>query len=665
MADEQMNGRGRLAVLAGLAAGLAGGPAWAADVVAVPIGDRIEVFEITDMHAPRGEARRLDAPASRVVDGRLLPVPDAVARPLAGRWTLSDRVVIRATDIAGVARDAGLDAGAFAPVAGRPGWYTIETGTVRGAAALARSLRSSRSVVSAEVDLTPPFDLRSAPNDPLFSQQWHLQNDLTPGVDVGAVDAWSMGYTGLGVMIGIIESGGFKTDHEDLAPRFDPFISQSNQFTSSHMTNVAGIAAGAGDNGLGVAGVAYNAGLAQRLIGSNFATASALTAFNDVIHVKNNSWGPSDDGRFDFPSPLVINAIADAAMTGRNGLGEIIVWAGGNGASADDRVDYDPYASSRYVIGVGAVGDNNRRADYSEPGASLLISTYSNGGARGITTTQSNGGYTANFGGTSAASPLAAGVVALMLEANPALTWRDVQHILVATARPVDPGDEGWTVNGAELLVNDNYGFGLVDAFGAVSVAEGWTGVGEEIAGSSGAVQVNQPIPDDNPVGLSIPVPVDDAVRCESVELVLDVSTTSVGDLRISMVSPEGTTSVFARPRIDPQDNYTGTVFTSVRHWGERADGVWTVRISDERGGETAVWNSAEIRVYGTDAGPGPCQQADLAEPYGILDLADTLAFVIAFQTGGSDADFAAPFGTLNGDDISGFIEAFLNGCGE
>jgi subtilisin-like proprotein convertase family protein len=649
--------------VAASAAGLA--PLASADVVAVPIGDRVEVFEVPDARGKRASADRLDAAPARVVDGRLRAVPDRGVRRFAGVWDLTDLVAVHAGDRGAAARAAGLPEASFAPVEGRPGWFTIETGSVRTAAAIAGVLARTPGVRSAEVVAAPPFDLRGAPDDPLLAQQWHLDNALDPDIDVRATEAWAMGYTGLGVTIGIVESGGFLTSHEDLAPGFNPAVSQPNQFTSSHMTQVAGIAAGAGDNGLGIAGAAYNAALAQRLIGNNFTTSRALTDFNDIIDVKNNSWGPSDDGRFDFPSPLIMSALATAAETGRGGLGEIIVWAGGNGASADDRVDYDPYASSRYAVGVGAVGDNDRRASYSEPGASLLISAYSNGGSRGITTTTSSGGYSANFGGTSAAAPLAAGVVALMLEANPALTWRDVQHILVASARPVDPGSEGWSVNGAGLLHNDDYGFGMLDALDAVTLAENWAGAGPEVSGSSGIVGVAQAIPDGSPVGLSVPIPVDAGVVCESVELVLDIQTESIGDLRISLVSPDGTTSVLARPRNDPQDNYPGTLFTSVRHWGERADGQWLVRVSDEDPGNPAVWNSAEIRVYGTEAGEGPCSAADLAEPFGVLDLADTLAFVIAFQTGDQRADFAPPFGALDEADLGGFVQAFLAGCGE
>lgn len=656
---------------AGLAVGVSlgglslfAGVAPAADeLLAVPMGNRVEVFEISDLTAKRATAARLDARPRDLAVGRLR-IGGVPRDRIGSEWQLGSRVLVRAKDLRSVNRAAGLGLATVRPIALSKDWYAIEADSIESAVRIAASLRGDPSIESVELDATPPFELRSLPSDPLLGDQWHLLNGFDAGVDVRAAGAWMMGYTGLGVTIGIVESGGFRVTHEDLAPLYNEAVSQPNDFISSHMTQVAGIAAGFGDNGVGVAGAAYNASLAQRLIGSNFQTSSALTAFNDVIDIKNNSWGPSDDGRFDFPSPLVMDAIRTAAETGRAGLGEIIVWAGGNGANASDRVDYDPYASSRYTIAVGAVGDDNIRSSYSEPGASLLVSAYSNGGSRGITTTQSNGGYTSNFGGTSAASPLAAGVIALMLEANPSLTWRDVQHILVKTSRVVSPNDEAWTVNGAGLLVNENYGFGLIDAAAAVGLAESWVTVGPELSATSGTVQIDAAIPDNDFAGVSRVISVETAVEIEAVELVLDVQTPAIGDLNITLVSPEGTASTLSRSRVDSQNDFSGTVFTSVRHWGERSDGDWTVRISDTRGGNQAFWANAEIRAFGADAGPGPCSAADMAEPFGVLDLADILAFVGAYQAQDSSADFAPPAGQFDEQDLSGFVTVFLAGCG-
>ena len=110
---------------------------------------------------------------------------------------------------------------------------------------------------------------------------------------------------------------------------------------------------------------------------------------------------------------------------------------------------------------------------------SVLICAPSDGAGADIVTTdllgragQSLLDYTTGFGGTSASAPLVTGVIALMLEANPSLTWRDVQHILVRTAVKNDPLDDGWSYNAAGYHVNHKFGFGRVDAAAAVNLAQ-------------------------------------------------------------------------------------------------------------------------------------------------------------------------------------------------
>ena len=298
---------------------------------------------------------------------------------------------------------------------------------------------------------------RYVPSDTFFLQQWHLRNTGqgggTAGADANVTAAWDRltaaggRVDGTGVTIGIVDDG-LWGQHPDLAPNYDAASSYDfvggdpNPSAGDHGTSVAGVAAARGDNSLGVTGVAFDARLAGlRLLGSgqNDATeAAALTYAPGSVDVYNNSWGPFDDGeRFEAPGPLATAAIEQAATLGRGGLGAVHVWAGGNGGPDDD-ANRDGYASSRYTIGVAAHSNFGTQSGYSEDGASLLVSAPSNGGSLGITTTSpyNNFGYTNSFGGTSSAAPLVSGVIALMLEANPALTYRDVQAILVDTARP-------------------------------------------------------------------------------------------------------------------------------------------------------------------------------------------------------------------------------------
>jgi subtilisin-like proprotein convertase family protein len=649
-------------------AGQAGGPPASAQraAVVVPLAGRMEVFELDRLDGAEAPATRMDARASMVRRNRIALLDGARPAQLGGGWSLTDRVLFRGADPASaraVVAAAGGRADSVRALPGLSGWFAAEAGRIDAAADLARRLVGALGAGSAELDVWRPVVQRGGPNDPLFQSQWHLQNAFIPGADINVVPVWDMGYTGRGVVIGIVESFGFQTTHPDLAPNYDAARSQPGVFFSGHMTAVAGLAAGVGDNGLGITGVAYDATLTQALIGSDEAVATALLLHNDFNDIKNNSWGPLDNGRLD-PMPAVVNAaLIESVATGRGGLGEIIVWAGGNGRGSNDRVDYDPFAASRYTIAVAAVGDDDVVAPYSEPGSSLLISAYSDGGSLGITSTTTNNGYTFNFGGTSAASPIAAGVVALMLDANPSLTWRDVQHILVDTARPVTVADETWGQNGAGRLVSENYGYGMIDALAAVTAAQAWANVEPEVTSTTGVVSVNEPLPDNVIAGVTRTATIDDPVRIESVELILNADAEAVGDLDIDLTSPDGTVSTLSRNRFDSQDDLVGTVFTSARHWGERSDGTWTVRIADARPGNASVWTDFEIRVHGASLGNPPCGPADLALPLGTLDLADTVAFVTAYLTQDSDADFAEPFGVWNQADISAFIVAFGGGC--
>jgi kexin len=174
--------------------------------------------------------------------------------------------------------------------------------------------------------------------------------------------------------------------------------------------------------------------------------------------------------------------MARASHRDGRGAAASISGPGGNGGDSDDNSNYDGYANSLYVIAVAASTNQGVSAWYSEPGANILVNSPSNGGTLGITTTDRTGStgyssteYTSDFGGTSSATPLAAGIVALMLQANPDLTWRDVRAILALTARQNDPSSPGWTTNGAGRPIHYHYGFGRVDAQAAVSAALSWT----------------------------------------------------------------------------------------------------------------------------------------------------------------------------------------------
>jgi subtilisin-like proprotein convertase family protein len=479
-------------------------------------------------------------------------------------------------------------------------------------------------------------DDRSVPNDPLFPQQWNLNNTLPgdaglPGADADVESVWDK-YQGNGVTVAVVDNG-VQYTHPDIAPNYD--AADSYDFDDNdpdpmaisrdaHGTAVAGIVGARGNNGIGISGVAPQVNLAAIRLTDIEETdqqeAEALSYHSQTanpIDIYSNSWGPEDNGKtLEGPGPLALGAIKDSITDGRGGKGSIYVWAAGNGLQNNDNVNYDGYANSRYVIATTALDDAGKQAYYAEPGTPILISASGGGVKPGITTTdlRGTGGYNAggavgnytndyynNFGGTSASAPMVAGVVALMLQANPSLTWRDVKTILLDTAVKNDPNDPGWVKNGAQHWVNDKYGFGAVDAAAAVQAAVSWTNLPAETSATSGPIVINQTIPDNSTTGLTSSVYVDRLMKVETVEVVFDATHPTRGDLRVVLTSPDGTQSLLAAPHNDSDDDYDNWTFTTTHDWDEISKGTWTLKVTDEKGGNVGTWNSWKLNIYGTN----------------------------------------------------------------
>jgi subtilisin-like proprotein convertase family protein len=468
---------------------------------------------------------------------------------------------------------------------------------------------------------------RFIPNDPLFSQQWHLRNtgqalNSVAGNDVNIEVAWDTA-TGTGVTIAVIDTG-VEVAHTDLATnaRTDIDIDINDvdldptPLFDSHGTSVAGISAARGNNSIGVAGAAFNSSIVGiRLIEAAFSDADEAQALShqltpvspsDRVDIYNNSWGPFDDAaRLETFTALGELAVINGVALGRGGLGAIYVWAAGNGLGSGDNVNYDGYASSRYTVAVGATGGDGTFSFYSEPGASMLINTPSSYSGVGTSTTTTGGAFTSSFGGTSSASPLAAGVISLMLEANPNLTWLDVQHILVQTAVKNDLAHSGWVANGAGLFFNHQYGFGRIDALAAVLAAQSFTTkIPAPILMDSDTVPLAEgAIPDADVNGVTRTGSLNTAVpdySVEHVEVVVNITHTFRGDLKITLTSPSGMVSTLSEFHLDPGSDYSNWKFTTVAHWGEDPNGTWTLNVVDEANLDTGTLNSWNVTVYGT-----------------------------------------------------------------
>jgi subtilisin-like proprotein convertase family protein len=361
--------------------------------------------------------------------------------------------------------------------------------------------------------------------------------------------------------------------------------------------------------------------------------ASAMSYLPQLIQIKSNSWGPSDTGTaLEAPGPLTQAALKNATESGRGGLGTIITWAGGNGLDANDNSNYDGYANSIYTLAVGAFDSQSRQSWYSESGANLVIVSPSSGSAPalGKTTTDRTGAdgyvagdYESDFGGTSSATPTASGVIALMLEANPNLGWRDVQEVLMRSAKKVNPSDTDWKVPVAPANINHNhkFGAGLVDAAAAVSLSGNWTNLGPQLKRTSTQTGLSVAIPNVNTTGITreFTIAPSDNIRVEHVTITVNINHTARGNLKITLTSPSGTVSRLAEVRGDSNDNYSNWTFMTVRNWGENAVGTWRLKISDESGtGNTngGTLTAATLEFFGTSTVPlNPAPTVVLTNP--------------------------------------------------
>ena len=269
------------------------------------------------------------------------------------------------------------------------------------------------------------------------------------------------------------------------------------------------------------------------------------------------------------------------------------------------------------VTAVCAVNNRGIRSSYSEQGANLWVCAPSGDYDRdrqGIVTTDneySNAttpGYRDDFGGTSAAAPIVSGVVALVRQANPELSWRDVKLVLAASARRNDPGNSGWEDGAVQYgaaseryTFNHEYGFGVVDAQAAVDLAQDWKNVPPMKTAKSGGIPVNQIIPDNSPVGITHSLQIaSDIDFIEFVDINVDFDHHRFTDLDMRLISPSGAVSELIVYKGGRSSAATGSWrFGSARHLGEDPSGIWQLAVVDRAAMNRGTLYSWSLKIYG------------------------------------------------------------------
>jgi len=477
-------------------------------------------------------------------------------------------------------------------------------------------------------------ELYSGTADPLKSAQWYLA--------ASSIDKLNGQITGAGVTVGVVDEG-IDTSHPDLKKQLNFALAYDTQFDTqdgspkypvlidlppdNHGTMVAGIIAAEANNETGIVGVAPDAELVSTRVKWTWDQITEALGLQWQFDVSNNSWGATSPFGDNFNSTNLTfawQALRTGVEDGRNGLGTVFVFSAGNSAGSGDNTNYHNFQNAREVIAVGAADASGAMASFSTPGANVLVSSY---GVNMITTDRHQpgwgadpaSGYVTNFTGTSAAAPMVSGIVALMLEANPGLGYRDVQEILVYAS--THPDNQDWKTNGAAdfnlggLRFNDQSGFGVVDANNAVRLSQTWKDVStvvNEVSASARAFGLADAIPDGDGSVYTRTFTIDNAMNVEHVELGVDLRHTRMGDLIIELTSPNGTVStLMSRPTVNAEQPFglsgadSGVPthllwdFSSVQFWGEEASGTWTVTIRDVRAEETGTLSSLSLRVFG------------------------------------------------------------------
>ncbi|HVQ74134.1 MAG TPA: S8 family serine peptidase, partial [Candidatus Binatia bacterium] len=303
-------------------------------------------------------------------------------------------------------------------------------------------LRNRPEVAFVEPNRRVPFAF--VPDDPEFSSQWHHTT-------IRSSEAWSVTLGAPAIVIAILDSGVDGT-HPDLAAKlvsgWNFYNNDSNTAdVHGHGTRVAGAAAAIGNNGIGVAGVA----LESRIMPIRVSDSTGYAYYSTIA--SGLTWAVDNGARvmnLSFGGVAGSSTIRNAAKYVRT-RGGVVVAAAGNCGCVDatpENIELISVSGTTSADTIASWSSRGNYVDVSAPGASIR--------------TTNRGGTYGTYSGTSFSSPITAGVVALMMAANPSLSPIEIEQLLKANAD--DLGSAGW---------DPSYGFGRVNAYRAVAAAAG------------------------------------------------------------------------------------------------------------------------------------------------------------------------------------------------
>ena len=492
---------------------------------------------------------------------------------------------------------------------------------------IAAKLQEREGIAAAEPDLGFQVAFQHVPSDPLYPQQWHLNNTggglgLKAGADVKAEQAWQYTLGSRDIVVCVIDDG-FDLTHPDLsgpgkivAPwdfgrnTADPSPASDDD---NHGTACAGVAV-AEENGIGVVGLAPRCALMPVRMSAWLTDSSVVAMFrhamNNHADVISCSWSARS---WNFPLSMSIQGILHQVATEgrRNGKGCVILFAAGNDdrpldGEKNGRISHQGFALHPDVMAVGASNSLDQRSSYSNYGPELTLCAPSSGSpGRGIITTDRMGpaGYdqsdytlTERFGGTSSATPLAAGLAALILSLDPDLTSAEVKQIMTETADKIGMDSDGEYVDGHSPW----YGHGRINAARALEAA---AGRGPQRLPQVLAMEhrVNRDIPDLGEASDTIPFPLD--VEIKEIEVGVEVRHTWSGDLRIRLQPPQGSEITLYNRSGGSAPDVVHTYRSSAEPalfaglLGKSAEGDWVLTTSDHARRDVGLLVKWELAV--------------------------------------------------------------------
>lgn len=318
------------------------------------------------------------------------------------------------------------------------------------------------------------FQPNAVPNDPMFNQLWGLKNNSYSGIDINATAAWDL-TKGAGVKVAVVDQG-IDPDHNDLKANFHALSYDAQRGTSpsvfvssnEHGTHVAGTVAAVWNNNLQVVGVAPESKIMRvshdlyisNTISSELASGISW-AWKNGADVITNSWGDQGGSFYSqMHSTILEQAITDAMTKGRNGLGCVVTFAAGNSPGV---MDY-PGNFHDDILTVGSINSDGSKSSFSGYGSKLDVVAPGN---NILSTVPGNKTKTKN--GTSMATPHVAGIAALIIAKNPTFTRSQVVTAIEKSAKKVGGYTYSTTSGRSNGTWNNQMGYGLVDAYAALT----------------------------------------------------------------------------------------------------------------------------------------------------------------------------------------------------